>query len=185
LRVIFVEDQQADVELCLRELKNAGLRLEADVARTPDEFLKLLRSGTHDLVLCDYNLQGWNGLDALNSMRREGKDLPFILVSGSIGEEAAVELVRNGASDFIIKDRMGRLPLAIRRALEDKALRDQQQETQRRLEERTTYLTALIENAPLAIVVMDPERRVRMCNRAFERLFQYRQAEIEGEPLEN
>ncbi len=180
LRVLFVEDQPADVELCLRELKNAGLRLEADVARTPDEFLELLRRGDYDLILCDYNMQDWTGLDALNSMRRERKDLPFILVSGSIGEEAAVELVRNGASDFIIKDRMGRLPLAIRRALEDKALRDQQQETQRRLEERTTYLTALIENAPLAIVVMDPERRVRMCNRAFERLFQYRQAEIEN-----
>ncbi len=184
LRVLFVEDQPADVELCLRELKNAGLRLEADVARTPGEFLELLRRGDYDLILCDYNMQDWTGLDALNCMRREGKDLPFILVSGSIGEEAAVELVRNGASDFIIKDRMGRLPLAIRRALEDKALRDQQQETQRRLEERTTFLTALIENAPLAIVVMDPERRVRMCNRAFERLFQYKQAEIEGEPLE-
>jgi len=178
--MLFVEDQPADVELCLRELKNAGLRLEADVARTPGEFLELLRRGDHDLILCDYNMQDWTGLDALNCMRREGKDLPFILISGSIGEEKAVELVRKGASDFIIKDRMVRLPLAIRRALADKAHRDQQVETQRRLEERTTFLTALIENSPLAILVLDPERRVRMCNRAVERLFQHRQAEIEG-----
>ncbi len=184
LRVIFVEDQQADVDLCLRELRRAGLRIESDVARTPTEFLELLRGGEHDLILCDYNMQDWTGLDALNCMHREGMDLPFILVSGSVGEETAVELVRKGASDFIIKDRMVRLPLAIRRALEEKALRDQQAETQRRLEERTTFLTALIENSPLAILVLDPDRRVRMCNRAFERLFQYCQAEIEGLSVE-
>ncbi|HXE74060.1 MAG TPA: ATP-binding protein [Candidatus Xenobia bacterium] len=184
LRILFVEDSAADVELCLRELKRAGLRVEARMASTPEQFLERIRAGDLDLILCDYNLQSWTGLDALESMRREGKALPFILVSGSVGEERAVDLVLKGASDFILKDRMVRLPLAVRRALEEKALRDQQQETQRRLEERTAFLTALIENSPLAILVLDPQRRVRMCNRAFERLFGHCQAEIEGLSVE-
>jgi PAS domain S-box-containing protein len=177
LRVLFVEDQMADVELCLRELRRAGLEVDADVARNRGEFLEFLRQGGHDLVLCDYNLPEWTGLDALEALRRHGnEDIPFILVSGSVGEEAAVELVRKGASDFIIKDRLVRLPLAIRRALEEKALREER----RRAEETLRLQTKALETAANAIVITDREGHITWVNPAFTRLTGYRADEVLG-----
>jgi hypothetical protein len=177
LRVLFVEDQMADVELCLRELKRAGFAIQVDIARTRDEFLRLLHEGGHDLVLCDYSMNGWTGLDALEVMQREKKDLPFILVSGSVGEEAAVELVRKGASDFIIKDRMVRLSLAVRRALEEKALREER----KRAEETLRLQTKALESTANAVVITDREGRITWVNPAFTSLTGYRADEALGQ----
>jgi len=178
LRVLFVEDQAADVELCLRELRHAGFEVLADVARNRVEFLEHLGRNAHDLVLCDYNLPGWTGLDVLEALRQHGKEnIPFILVSGSVGEEAAVELVRQGASDFIIKDRMARLPLAICRALEEKALREERQ----RAEEALRLRTKALESAANAVVITDREGRITWVNPAFTRLTGYSAAEVLGQ----
>ena len=94
VRVLFVEDNPADLELCLRELKKADLEVCADLVQTPGEFEERLRTTHYDIVLADYKLSGWTGMDALSFLREKGKDIPFILVTGALGVEMAVECVR-------------------------------------------------------------------------------------------
>jgi len=120
LRVLIVEDDLADAELCQWELKRGGIDFSADVARTCEEFLELVRLKEYDIVLSDYNLRTWNALDAIQTLHKEGKDIPVVLVTGSLGDEAAVDCVKKGISDYVLKDRMARLPVAINRALQEK-----------------------------------------------------------------
>jgi two-component system, cell cycle sensor histidine kinase and response regulator CckA len=132
LQVLVIEDDSADAELCLWEMKRGGVEFSADIARTREEFMDLVRSNEYDVILSDYNLRNWNALDAIRTIREEGKDIPFVLVTGSLADEDAVECIKKGVSDYVLKDRMARLPVAIRRALQDKAERTER----RRLEEQ-------------------------------------------------
>jgi PAS domain S-box-containing protein len=120
-----VEDVPADAELYLRVLQEAGYEVAADVVSTREEFSRKLESGSYDVVLSDHLMPGWSGTDALEALKRSTKDIPFLLVTGTIGEEAAAECIKQGAADYILKDRPTRLPTAIRRALEEKALREE------------------------------------------------------------
>jgi signal transduction histidine kinase len=149
LRILFVEDSPADVELCLHELRKAGFEVTADVVETPEEFEERLRSNLYDLVLADYNLPHWTGIEALEHMRQQGKDIPLILVTGALGDETAVECIKRGATDYVTKDRLARLPVAVRRALEEKALRD---ERTRAEEELKAAQLQLIQSAKLESV---------------------------------
>ena len=117
LRVLYVEDNPSDAELCLMQLEQAGLELHADVVDTPKEFAEKLRSEAYDIVLADYRLPGWSGIEALEILRRQHEDIPFVLVTGTVGDEAAVECIKKGATDYVLKDHSSRLPLAVRRAL--------------------------------------------------------------------
>jgi len=141
LRVLFVEDMPTDVKLCLRELKKAGFEVTEDVVQTPEEFLERIRAIPYDIILSDQRLPKWTGTEALECLQQEGKDIPFILVTGTLGEEAAVECIKKGASDYVLKDRLARLPVAVRQALEEKTAREQQtrmEEELRESEERYT-----------------------------------------------
>src|SRR6266404_834105 len=139
LRVLFAEDCQADVDLCLLELRRAEIEVFADVVQTAKEFSQRIRAGAYDVVLSDYRMPAWSGPEAFECLKREAKEIPFILVTGTLGEEAAVECIKMGVSDYILKDRLVRLPLAINRAIEDKLARQQKaqmEEELRRSEER-------------------------------------------------
>src|SRR5260370_21528097 len=133
LRVLFVEDMPTDVKLCLRELKKAGFEVTEDVVQTPEEFLERIRAIPYDIILSDQRLPKWTGTEALECLQQEGKDIPFILVTGTLGEEAAVECINKGASDYVLKDRLARLPVAGRHALEDKIGPDRQTRTEQEL----------------------------------------------------
>src|SRR6202000_1923043 len=91
LRVLLVEHSTHDIELILFELRDSGFRVEPTLAETRDEFLRALKIQTFDAVLADYRLPGWSGLDAFADLRAEGLDIPFLLVTGTLGEEAAVD----------------------------------------------------------------------------------------------
>jgi two-component system, cell cycle sensor histidine kinase and response regulator CckA len=132
LRILVIEDNAADAELCLWALKRGGVEFSADLARTREEFTSLVASKEYDVILSDYNLRAWNALDAIETINEDGKDIPFVLVTGSLADEDAVECVKKGVSDYVLKDRMARLPVAIRRALHEKAER----KARRRLEEQ-------------------------------------------------
>src|ERR1051326_7196709 len=99
LRVLFVEDSVRDAKLCARQLEQAGYKLSLDIVSTLQEFEQVLASKAYDVVLSDYSLSGWSGLDALGALRRHSKDIPFILVTGMLGEETAVEGMKKGATD--------------------------------------------------------------------------------------
>ncbi|MFQ5724237.1 MAG: response regulator, partial [Terriglobia bacterium] len=140
LRILVVEDNPADAELCLRELRRAGWEVAAQVVQTAEECAQCLRAQTYDIVLADYGLPNWSGLGALELMRAQGTDTPVILVTGSLGDEKAVECIKQGATDYVLKDNLVRLPLAIRHALEEKALRA---ERRRAEAERARLMTAI------------------------------------------
>jgi two-component system cell cycle sensor histidine kinase/response regulator CckA len=126
LRALVIENDPADVELCAHELSRAGFDPHCDVVQTLEEFSGRVRATPYDVILADYNLPGWNGMAALDRLRSEGLDIPFILVTGTLGEEAAVACIKRGAADYVLKDRLARLPVAVRGALAEKSLREEQ-----------------------------------------------------------
>ena len=140
LRLLLVEDNPADVELELVALRKDGFVVSGDVAQTPEEFISRIQATSYDLVLADYNLPQWKGTEALEILCRENLDVPFIIVTGYLGEEKAVDYIKQGATDCVLKDRMARLPIAVRRALEEKRLRDQRREHERELASKVAEL---------------------------------------------
>jgi PAS domain S-box-containing protein len=124
LRVLVIEHNMADAELNLHELQRAGFLCRPHIVGTREEFLDHLRLFHYDIVLADYRLPGWTGMDALTMIRKSGSEIPFILVTGTLGEEIAVECIRQGVTDYVLKDHLARLPLVVSRALEEKTSRD-------------------------------------------------------------
>jgi len=120
LRVLHVEDNDMDAELVVRALRKGGFSASVVVVQAKAEFEQQLRSHRPDLVIADYNLPQWKGIEALEVLRREGLDIPLILVSGTLGDVTAVECIKQGATDYVLKDGLARLPEAIRRSLEEK-----------------------------------------------------------------
>jgi signal transduction histidine kinase len=130
LRALVVEDEPADVELALRTLRLADLDVTADVAQTATEFRELIRKHSYDVVLADYKLPGWNGMESVEILRQEGLDVPVILVSGALGELTAVACIKQGAADYILKDHLARLPGSVRRAIRESKLRQDHRQSQ-------------------------------------------------------
>jgi signal transduction histidine kinase len=125
LRVLLVEDEAADAELALKALRRAGFEATGDVAQTLEEFTELLRKNSYDVILADYKLPNWNGMESVEILRAEGFDIPVLVVSGSLGELKAVECIKQGAADYVLKDDLARLPESVRRAVREKLLRDE------------------------------------------------------------
>jgi signal transduction histidine kinase len=125
LRVLLVEDEPADAELTLRALRQAGFEAREDIAQTAEQFRDLVRRNSYDVVLADYKLPNWNGMESVELLRREGLDIPVILVSGALGELTAVDCIKQGAADYVLKDHLARLPGSVRRAVREKGLRQE------------------------------------------------------------
>jgi len=130
LRVLLVEDELADAELILRALRQSGFEATEDVAQTAEEFIALVRKNPYDVILADYKLPNWNGMESVELLRREGLDVPVILVSGALGELTAVECIKQGAADYVLKDQLARLPGSVRRAVREKELRQENRQGQ-------------------------------------------------------
>src|SRR6202171_5019098 len=130
LRVLLLEDNPLDSELTLQELRNGGFNVSADMATNAEDFTRRVQTNQYHIILADYTLPQWTGMDALQVLRGQSMDTPLILVTGSLGEEKAVECLKQGATDYVLKDRICRLPLAVRRALEEKRLRQEHREAE-------------------------------------------------------
>jgi PAS domain S-box-containing protein len=142
IRILNLEDSAIDADLITRELKRANLNFSISRVETEASFRDALERSDPDVILADYNLPGFDGIAALKIARSFAPDVPFIFVSGSIGEDRAIQALREGATDYVIKDRMSRLPSAITRALAEKRERQLRQRTQEALrisEERFQY----------------------------------------------
>jgi two-component system cell cycle sensor histidine kinase/response regulator CckA len=148
IRVLLLEDTPDDAELSLRQLMRGGFQVEADVVRTPDEFKARLSSRTYDIILGDYRLPGWTGIEAVHWLRAEGYDLPFILVSGTLADDLAVESIKLGVTDYVSKDRLERLSAVVHRALREEELRRHHSGTQQELRESEKQYRLLFEINP-------------------------------------
>ena len=119
LRALLVEDNQLDAQLVLRALRQ-DFEVSALVVQDEAAFKLALHTHNPEIVLADYNLPNWKGMEALNVLKREGMDVPLILVSGALGDVTAVECIKRGATDYVLKDTLARLPESIRRALHER-----------------------------------------------------------------
>jgi DNA-binding NtrC family response regulator len=117
--MLLVEDLDSDARLLLRHLRRAGYEIVSERVETKAAMRSELAGKTWDLILCDYSLPGFGALAALKVLQASGQDLPFIIVSGAVGEETAVAAMKAGAHDFLLKDRLERLVPALERELTD------------------------------------------------------------------
>lgn len=134
LRVLFVEDSPDDVELIRLELARHGFNVHVRVAETRSDFQSALDEGTWDIVLSDHSMKGFSSTDALSMLRDKDEDIPFIIVSGTIGEDSAVDAMRAGAHDYVLKHNLRRLGPAVGRELREAANRRTQRSTQAALQ---------------------------------------------------
>jgi DNA-binding NtrC family response regulator len=116
-RILILEDEAWDANLAQRLLVDAGLNLVAVVVDTKESFIEQMADFQPDIILSDYHLPGFTGQEALKIAQELYPDIPFIIWSGVLGDEAAVELIKQGATDYVLKDRPARLPSVILRAL--------------------------------------------------------------------
>jgi diguanylate cyclase (GGDEF)-like protein len=125
LRILIVEDSEDDVELLLRELRRGGYAPEYERVETHQAMYEALSRQTWDIIISDYGMPQFNGLHALQLARQNGRDIPFIILSGTIGEEIAVETMKAGAHDYVMKGNIARLLPAIERELRDVRVRQE------------------------------------------------------------
>jgi signal transduction histidine kinase/DNA-binding response OmpR family regulator len=143
IRLLFLEDDRADVELATAMLTNAGLSIDLTAVDSREAFTGALSDGTFDLILSDYLLPTFDGLSALKIAKERSPDTPFIIVSGFLGEERAIDTLKSGATDYVLKQRLDRLLPAVERALREVRVRKAREEAQRereRLLERERHL---------------------------------------------
>ncbi|HEY8850866.1 MAG TPA: response regulator, partial [Gemmatimonadaceae bacterium] len=124
IRVLLVEDSEADADLIVHAVTRGYPSAHIDWAVSRKQFTECLAAGGYDVVIADYRLPDWTGMEALRELRHLGLDIPLILVTGELGDERAVECVKAGAADYILKTgNLARLPIAVARAIEEKRSR--------------------------------------------------------------
>ncbi len=185
LRVLLLEDSPFDAELLRLKLQasypNAGLQVVDDEAA----FVAALGRGDIDLVLSDFEVPGFAGLHALAHARAIAPEVPFIFVSGVIGEDNAVEMLKRGATDFVSKGRMERLPVVVDRALRESAVLQGRRRAERQLREADELYARVVDSlTDHAVVLLDAQGRVRGWNRGAEALFGHRRPDMLGRPFE-
>ena len=183
LRLLLLEDNPSDAELILAELRRAGFEPAWERVETEQDFLTCLAPAV-DIIVADYSIPQFSGLRALQLLRESGQDIPFILVSGVIGEDVAVSAIHQGAADYLLKDRLARLGSSITRALAEKHLRDEKRQAEDALRASQTMFQGLFDSSPDAIVVTNLEGQIVRVNAQVEALFGYRAGQLLGQPVE-
>ncbi len=151
LRILHLEDNSSDALLARKTLEESGVQANIQTVTGEEEFVKALSSNSFDLVLADYNLPGYGGVAALEHVQANYSELPFIFVSGCIGEDVAIELLKKGATDFVLKDRLGRLGLAVNRAIDQVLQRVERQKAQEEVRKSRDYYLTLFDKFPALI----------------------------------
>ncbi|NUN70499.1 MAG: PAS domain S-box protein [Bacteroidetes bacterium] len=175
MRLIILEDNPMDVELVLAELRGAGFEPQADVVCTEAEFAQLL-SPMVEIVLSDYSMPQFDAPAALRILQQSPYDIPFIVISGTIGEDTAVDVMRQGASDYLLKDRLSRLGVSVRSALHTAELRRRT----RGSEESLRKMFRAVEQTADSIVVTDRRGVIEYVNPAFLAKTGYERSEVIG-----
>jgi PAS domain S-box-containing protein len=170
LNVLSLEDSDLDFEIISEHLIKAGYILDISRAEKEADFLSLIQSKTFDIILADFKLPQFDAFEALNLCNRHYPDVPFICVSGSIGEITAIELLKKGAVDYVIKDRLERLPFAIKRALEEKKEKNALKLAEEELKKKEENFRTLTENIPDIIARFDKNLKHIYINPAIEKI---------------
>src|SRR5579863_5002746 len=173
IRALIVDDNLAEVELCLQELKRAQFAISADVVKTPADFIERLHKESYDVVLAASSVEGWTGLQALALLQEQEREIPFILVTKPLETEIVDEFMRKGASDCVDKTRLVRLPLAVAIAVERTTLRGEQDQVEKALRHSEAHYRALLENPTYGICRFDVNGRFLEVNEALVTMLGY------------
>ena len=173
LRILHLEDSPADAELIAARLAADDLECEMTRVESREPFLTALGRGGFDLVLADFALPAFDGLTALGLVREHDPDLPVILLSGTLGEDTAVEALKNGAADYVLKDRMTRLGSAVRRALREADERRERARAERELQRSEAKYRGLFESILEGVFQWTSEGRMLTANPALLRMLGY------------
>ncbi len=179
LKVLIVEDSGDDVMLLVRELRRGGYDAVYKRVDTPEDMRVALKGRDWDVVLSDFRMPRFDAPGALKVLKESGQDVPFIVISGTVGEDVAVETMRLGANDYIMKSNLVRLVPAIRRELQEMEGHRQHRLTLDSLEESEEKFEALFHGSSDAIFIADPETRMLVdCNKQAERMTGYAREKI-------
>jgi PAS domain S-box-containing protein len=183
LRILFVEDLISDAELAQRTLRKEGIRFTSLRVENEADFLAALQEFHPDLIVSDYSLPTFDGMRALTLTLQHDPTLPLIILTGSMNEITAVACMKAGATDYVIKEHITRLPLALKGALEQKENRRAKAQADRELRETNQMLEAIIQASPLAISVLDREAKLTLWSPAMETFFGWKAEEVLGKEL--
>ncbi len=180
LRVLHLEDSPKDAELI--QLKFEASDVEAEIVHVAcrDSFLTELAKGGFDVILADYSLPSFDGISALELTKNAESEVPFLFVSGSIGEELAIESLKLGATDYVTKNNLGRLIPAVKRALFEEDERKKRKEAETKLQHAYREMENVVSSISLILIGVDPMDRITIWNEAAEHAFGFTSNEVIG-----
>src|SRR5579864_8044656 len=140
LRILYLEDDPTDAELLQETLESGGISCQVTRVETETDFIGSLEQGDCDLILADYTLPSFDGLSALKIAQQSSPHVPFIFVSGTLGEEVAIEALKIGATDYVFKTRLSRIVPAVKRAMREATQKAERKRAEEALRQSETYL---------------------------------------------
>ena len=177
-KILILEDNATDAELMERALRDSGISFSAIRVETRESFEVALNDFRPDLILSDYSLPAYNGREALEFVKLTSPETPVIMVTGALGEEAAVELLKAGAKDYVLKDKITRLPFAIERVLAEAENEKARQESERLLRESEERFRNTLEHAAVGIGVTSTDGRFIIVNPSMCKILGYTREEL-------
>lgn len=171
LKILMLEDFLPDSELIIRELKKAGYDFISERVDKRETYIKAIKEFNPDLIISDYNLPQYDGIAAIKDLLSISPDTPIIIVTGSLDEETAAETIKSGAWDYVVKERLYRLPPSVKKVLEHKAQIDKKRKTQKALSATEDELETLRNNIPVAIFRTTTDGKLIYANPAFLEMF--------------
>jgi PAS domain S-box-containing protein len=183
LQLLIVEDSEFDAQIMVSLLRKGGYDVVFERVENAEAMRAALRTGSWQLILADYNLPSFNAPAALDVLKESGLDLPFLIVSGGIGEDIAVACMKAGAHDYLMKGNLNRLAPAVDRELREATNRASQREAKKAVIESERRYRLLWETCPDAVLLMDPAGRIDFANPAAKGVFGYAPDEVIGQGL--
>ncbi len=184
LRVLLVEDTEDDAALVLRALQRGGYDVTFERVQSAESMSAALERERWDAIVSDYSMPGFDAPSAFRLFRERGGDIPFIIVSGTVGEEVAVEAMKLGVHDYLLKGKLTRLVPAIERELRDAADRQARRKAELAAVATEAKFRRLVEGAPDAMVIVDGQGKIVLVNAQTERLFGYERTVLLGQSME-
>jgi diguanylate cyclase (GGDEF)-like protein/PAS domain S-box-containing protein len=177
IRILFLDDQESDVKLCIDELKRMDFVVSADRVQIQAEFGERLRMGRYDVIVSDHSMPSWTGMEALESLHQANEETPFILATSALNEDVRSTFMQKGAFDCVDKNRLDRLPLAVALAVEETTRRRERNHTEKALRRSEAHYRALVENPTYGICQFDIDGKFLHVNEALVAMLSYESKE--------
>ncbi|MEA5519176.1 response regulator [Limnoraphis robusta] len=183
LQILLLEDDPVDVELIQTTLKSGGIEANLICVTRRSDFSEILKTQLPDLILSDYVLPSFDGIAALKIAQEFCPQVPFIMVSGMLGEERAIETLKQGATDYVLKQRLERLVPSAKRALRESQERLERLRVEETLRQTDDLLRAIVDASPVGIITLNPQKKVIAWNIASERIYGWQSQEVINQAL--